>query len=156
PAGWTRMILERFEFPFQVIYPPDLDKGGLAEKFDVIVLVDGMIGGGGRGGGGGSGRGGAPGADAGGGQPPGHRAAPAGAEQNTPAEYRGRRGNITPATTVPQLKKFLESGGTVLTIGSSTDLAKQLGIPVRNHLVEFDDEGHEYPLPREKFFVPGP
>jgi Zinc carboxypeptidase len=153
PSGWTRLILERFEFPFQVIYPPDLDKGGLNGKFDVIVLVDGLIGGAGRGGGGG--RGGAPGADAGGDQPAVDPAAPAGAEQNIPAEYRGRRGNITPATTVPQLKKFLESGGTILTIGSSTELAKLLGVPVRNHLVELDEEGREYPLPREKFYVPG-
>jgi hypothetical protein len=153
PSGWTRMILERFEFRFQVIYPPDLDNGGLSEKFDVIVLVDGIIGGGGRGGG--VGRGSAPGADAGGDQPQVDPAAPAGAEQDIPAEYRGRRGNITTATTVPQLRKFLESGGTILTIGSSTELARQLGLPVRNHLVEFDDEGREYPLPREKFYVPG-
>lgn len=152
PSGWTRLILERFEFPFQVIFPPDLDKGGLAEKFDVIVLVDGMIGGAGRGGGGG--RGGAPGADAGGDQPV-DPAAAAGTGQDIPAEYRGRRGSITPATTVPQLRKFLDSGGTILTIGSSTGMANMLGLPVRNHLVEFDEEGREYPLPREKFYVPG-
>ena len=39
------------------------------------------------------------------------------AEQNIPEEYRGRRGAITTAKTVPHPKKFLEDGGTILTIG---------------------------------------
>ena len=43
PAGWTRMVLEQFEFPFQVVYPPQLDRGGLKEMFDVIVFVDGAM-----------------------------------------------------------------------------------------------------------------
>ena len=38
PAGWTRQVLERFEFPFKVVYPPEFDQGNLREKFDVIVL----------------------------------------------------------------------------------------------------------------------
>ena len=41
PSGWTRWLLERFEFPFEVIFTPDLDKGGLREKFDVLIFVDG-------------------------------------------------------------------------------------------------------------------
>ena len=48
PSGWTRWLLEQFEFPFRVVYPPELDKGGLREKFDVLILVDGAIGGFGR------------------------------------------------------------------------------------------------------------
>ena len=75
-------------------------------------------------------------------------------ELGLPAEYRGRRGNITPARTLPQLKKFLEEGGTILTIGSSTALATQLGLPVSNHLVSKDPEGKERPLSRDKFYVP--
>ena len=43
PSGWTRWLLERFEFPFQVVFPPELDKGGLREKFDVLIFVDGAI-----------------------------------------------------------------------------------------------------------------
>ncbi len=38
PSGWTRLILENFEFPYERVYPPDLDKGSLREKFDVIVF----------------------------------------------------------------------------------------------------------------------
>ena len=41
PSGWTRWLLEQFEFPFQLVYAPELDKGGLRDKFDVLILVDG-------------------------------------------------------------------------------------------------------------------
>ncbi len=56
PSGWTRLILENFEFPYELVFPPDLDKGGLRAKYDVIVFNDAGApaggGGGGRGGGG--------------------------------------------------------------------------------------------------------
>ncbi len=38
PSGWTRWLLERFEFPFEVVYPVTLDAGPLAGRFDVLVL----------------------------------------------------------------------------------------------------------------------
>lgn len=141
PSGWTRWILEQFEFPFRIVYLPELDQGNLREKFDVIVLVDGAIGGFG-------------------GPRPGAGDAPPPADMNVvdelglPAEYRGRRGNITTARTLPHLKRFLEDGGTLLTIGSSTALATQLGLPVANHLVERDAGGKERPLGGDKFYVP--
>ena len=59
------------------------------------------------------------------------------------------------AKTVPELKKFVENGGTVLTIGSSTALGHHLGLPIRNALVERIAGGVERPLPREKFYIPG-
>src|SRR5262249_19949606 len=79
PSGWTRLILENFEFPYERVFPPDLDKGNLREKYDVIVFNGaGLGGGGGRGGRGG-----------GGAAPPGRGGAPrAGAAR----ERRGRRG----------------------------------------------------------------
>jgi hypothetical protein len=39
-SGWTRWILERFEFPFDVITPSTVDRGNLAERFDAIILPD--------------------------------------------------------------------------------------------------------------------
>ena len=56
--------------------------------------------------------------------------------------------------TIPQLKEFLEDGGTIITIGSSTNLAYHLGLPVIDKLVETTN-GQERALPREKFYVPG-
>src|SRR5437870_1947805 len=43
PSGWTRWLFEQFEFPFQVVFPPELDRGGLREKFDVLIFADGAI-----------------------------------------------------------------------------------------------------------------
>jgi hypothetical protein len=40
PSGWTRWLLERFEYPFRVVMVDELDEGGLRAKFDVLILVD--------------------------------------------------------------------------------------------------------------------
>jgi hypothetical protein len=139
PSGWTRWLFEQYEFPFTVIYPKNLDAGDLKSKFDVIVLTDGAVrrgGAGGRGGGGG-GRGGA--------QDP----------NSIPEEYRDHLGTISDATTMPALKKFVESGGSVVTIGSSTSIAEVFGIPVKNYLTEKGPDGKDRALPGEKFYIPG-
>ncbi|HUK18785.1 MAG TPA: hypothetical protein VLW65_20335, partial [Bryobacteraceae bacterium] len=144
PSGWTRWLFEQYEFPFQVVYPATLDAGDLKSKFDVLVFTDGAmrLGRGaafvGRGGGGG-GRGGFGGAAT---------------AENTPPEYRGWLGRISEDKTVPQLKRFVESGGSIVTIGSSTSVAELLGLPVKSYLTEMAD-GRERALPREKFFIPG-
>ena len=120
PSGWTRWLFEQFEFPFEVVYPQTLDKGDLNRKYDVLVLTDGAF----RKGAGGS-------------QP-----TPA----SVPSEYRAWLGRITEDQTVPQLKKFVQGGGTLVTIGSSTSLAELLGVPVSNPLAG---------LSREQFYIPG-
>ncbi len=38
--GWTRWLLEQFEFPFKNIYNPDILAGHLKDRFDVIVFPD--------------------------------------------------------------------------------------------------------------------
>jgi hypothetical protein len=135
PSGWTRWLLEQFEFPFEVVYPQTLDAGNLNAKYDVLVFVDGGIP-----------ERDAPAATGGfGGQP---------AAESVPAEFRGWLGRVTVAKTVPELKKFAENGGTILTIGSSTALGHHLGLPVRDALVETVN-GVSRPLPREKYYVPG-
>jgi hypothetical protein len=137
PSGWTRWVFEQFEFPFKVVYPKELDAGNLRSKYDVLVFVDGAI----------PGVAGAPGGFGGGGG--------GGAPANVPAEYQDRLGSVTAATTVPKLKEFLDQGGTILTIGSSTSLAAHLKLPVTSALVEKQADGTEKPLSREKFYVPG-
>ena len=140
PSGWTRWLFEQYEFPFQVVYPATLDAGELKSKFDVLVFADGAIrrgaNAGGRGGGGG-----------------GLGAAPS--PESVPEEYRATMGRITDEKTMPQLKKFVESGGSVVTVGSSTSVADVFGIPVKNYLVEKGPDGRDRALPREKFYIPG-
>jgi hypothetical protein len=140
PSGWVRWLLEQYEFPYQVVYPQALDAGALASKFDVLLFPSGAI----------------PmrdGAAAGQGtddSEPGFMRGPR--PEDIPAEYRNRLGQVTVAKTVPQIRSFLESGGTVLAIGSSTNLAYHLGLPVTNALVQ---KGTDRPLPRDRFYVPG-
>jgi Zinc carboxypeptidase len=136
PSGWTRWLLEQYEFPFEVVYPQGLDAGNLNAKYDVLVFVDGGI----------------PERDPGQGQGGGFGAQPA--ADTIPAEFRGWLGRVTVSKTVPELKKFVENGGTIVTIGSSTALGYHLGLPIRNALVEIVN-GVERPLPREKYYVPG-
>ncbi|MGQ0539673.1 MAG: M14 family metallopeptidase [Gemmatimonadaceae bacterium] len=143
PSGWTRWIFEQYGIEYAVVYPAELDAGNLNSKYDVIIFVDGAIPEG-------------DGTGAGGGQ--NFQGGSGGAQLNPeaiPAEYRERLGRVTVAKTVPQLKEFVENGGTVITIGGSTALAHHLKLPVTNHLVERLQAGTERPLPREKLFIPG-
>ena len=58
---------------------------------------------------------------------------------------------MTADRTMPEIRRFIENGGTVITIGeSSVNLAQYLKLPVEDHLVE-----NGAPLPRTKFYVPG-
>jgi hypothetical protein len=134
PSGWTRWILERFEFPFDVVYPQTLDTGDLG-RYDAILFVTGAVPslqqGGSRRGGFGGGR-----------------------DGDVPDEFRHMAGSVTVEQTVPRLRAFLEEGGSIITIGSSTSLAQHLGLPVRDALARTVN-GRERSLPRSEYYVPG-
>ena len=72
-----------------------------------------------------------------------------------PEEYRDWIGRITEDKTVPQIKQFVESGGAVVTVGSSTSMAGLLGVPLGNPLTEKGADGQERALTRDKFYIPG-
>jgi hypothetical protein len=132
-AGWLRWILEQYEFPFSRVFPQELDAGNLNAKYDILVFVGGGIPGAGGGGGGGGRGGGGPSPD------------------DVPAEYRPHLGRVSVETTLPQLRTFMENGGTVVAIGSSApNLATFLKLPVEDHLTE-----NGQPLPQSKFYTPG-
>jgi hypothetical protein len=135
PSGHTRWLLEQYEFPYEVIYPRTIDAGNLASRFDVIVLPSGAV-------------------------PASDRASARGFFDNTdssavPAEYRERLGRTTIARSVPQLRQFLEAGGTVVAVGTSANLGMHLGLPITSALVERDAGGAQRDLPADKFYVPG-
>lgn len=134
PAGWVRFILEQYHFPADIIYPKTIDAGDLNEKYDVIIFVTGII----------------PSPNDEGNRY--NRTEPV--ADSIPAEFRSHLGKITVQTSVPQLKKFLEAGGHIVTIGSSTALAYHLGLPVHDALVEMVN-GRSKRLPNEKFYIPG-
>ena len=137
-SGWMQWIVEQFEFPYALVYGPELDAGNLNAKYDVLLFVDGAIPGGeGRYGGGGSG---------GGRGPP--------KPEDVPETYRKMLGRITQATTLPQVKAFVQNGGTAVAIGGSTRLGEYLGL-TENPLVQTGADGKIQPLPSSKFYIPG-
>jgi len=123
--GWTRWLLEHFSFDSVSLFDPELKKGDLNGKFDVIIFPDDSTatltgeaaagGGGGRGGGGGAG-----GGEGGGGR-----------GEAMPPEYRTGFGE----EGVNALKAFVQKGGTIVTLGQASDFAiDKLGVRARNVL----------------------
>ena len=141
PSGWTRYEFEQFEIPYTVVYPQDLDAGNLKSKFDVLILPSGAqirgaggatFGAGRGGGGGGGGRGG-----------------------SIPAEYQKMTGQMTPETTLPALKQFLNDGGVIVAVGTATSLGYALDLPLENHLVVRGPGQPDRALTGEEYYVPG-
>ena len=137
-SGWTRWILEQFEFPFARVFAPELDAGNLNAKYDVLIFVDGAIPALRR-----------PAAAAG---AAGEAAAPAPDPQDVPAEYRSQLGRVTRRSARSRsCARSSRPAARSIAIGSSaTNLAAHFKLPIENHLVE-----NGAPLPRAKYFVPG-
>jgi hypothetical protein len=137
PSGWVRWLMEQYHYNYQIIYPQEVDAGDLRKKYDVLIFVTGAIPPLGRGGDASEFRNRQPNAD------------------SVAAEFRPWLGKITAEKSVPQLKKFMESGGTIVTIGTSTNLAYHLGLPVHNALVAKGANGKERPISALKYYIPG-
>lgn len=138
-SGWARWLMEQYHFPITRVYAQEINAGNLKNKFDLILFVNGAVP---------AVRGIRTEVSSG-----GERGADPKANE-IPSEYRPWLGRISADSSVPQIKSFIETGGTVVTIGSSTNLAYHLGLPVRNALVEMIGDTVR-PLPGEKFYIPG-
>lgn len=131
PSGWMRWIMEQFHFDAEVIYAQDIDKGNLKNKYDVVIFVGGAM-------------------------PPlrGASRSMSPKAEDIPEEFRKTIGSLSVEKSIPALKNFLEEGGRIVTIGSSTSLAYHLKLPVSSSLTEIAN-GTERNLPNEKFYIPG-
>lgn len=139
PSGWIRWLFEQYHFKGTVIFSKEVDAGNLRSKYDVIVLVGGAV--------------------------PAVRASTESNEwgfqrrepkpEEIPAEYHNIMGRITADKSVPELKKFMEAGGKVVTIGTSANLGYHLGLPVKNALTEIGPNGNERIISNDKYYVPG-
>ena len=138
--GWSRLVLEQFNFPYNSIFDPEIKAGNLIDKYDVLVIPNdstatitgeaaaagaaAAAAADGRGaaarrlrrgrrtaGGGGGGGGGRGG--------------------NTPPEYRTGLGT----EGVNAIREFVQKGGTLVTLNAATAFpVDRLGIGVRNVL----------------------
>jgi hypothetical protein len=113
--GWTRWVLEQYEFPYTTLHNAEVRAGKLRDRFDVVVLPD---------------------------QQP--RDIIEGYDFKTiRPEYRGGIGE----EGIEALRQFVRDGGTLITLGASSDLAiDKFPIPVRNL---------KRGLTREQHFAPG-
>ncbi|MFM7195756.1 MAG: M14 metallopeptidase family protein, partial [Bacteroidota bacterium] len=137
PSGWIRWLAEQYHFQADVVFPKTIDQGNLRAKYDVMILVGGSV--------------------------------PALKNENSewgwnrrdpkpeeiPAEFHDKLGKITAEKSIPELKKFMEAGGKIVCIGTGTNLAYQLGLPVKNALTEIGPNGTERNIPNDKYYVPG-
>jgi len=148
--GWTRLVLEQFNFPYTSIFDPEIKKGSLNDKYDVLIfpndstatitgeaaaaggVATGRGGRGGAGGGDGGGRGGGEGGGRGGGEGGGRGGGEGGGRGgNTPPEYRTGLGT----EGVTTVREFVQKGGTLVTLNAATAFpVDRLGIGVRNVL----------------------
>lgn len=136
PSGWNRWMFEKFEAPFQVVYPQRLDAGDIGKDFDVLVFADGVVP--------------AP-ADG------PFRAGRGGAQpkpEDIPAEYHAWLGRVTDEKTLPKIADFVKGGGTVVAIGASTRLATALGAPVEVATAKTEN-GQLKAFSNRELYIPG-
>jgi hypothetical protein len=125
-SGWTRWLLERFGFRFDLIYAQSIDAGDLKDRYDVVIFPDDAV----------------------------MNSRESGERVDVPAEYRATTGSLTTSRSLPQLKQFVEEGGTVISVGRATAIAADLGVPISSALVEVRSDGMR-PLTPAQYFVPG-
>jgi hypothetical protein len=114
--GWTRLILENFDFEYTKMLDADILAGNLWEDYDVIILAadsKGMMTGIQGGGPGGYGRS----AD----------------RSSIPPDYRSGFGQ----PGIDALEAFVENGGTLVTFAQAGDLPiDEFGLPVQNAVAD--------------------
>ena len=112
--GWTRLVLEQFEFKYASILNDRMKKGELRKEFDAVLLPD----------------------IAAEFLKDGRGKEEKDKPETFPPEYRGGIGK----EGVDALKKFVDEGGTLLALDSACDLAiEEWGLPARNVLKDDRD-----------------
>lgn len=136
PSGWVRWILEQYGYDYQLVFPEEINAGNLNTKYDIILFIGPGI----------------PAYNPNGSPSRWSQRGPS--ADDLPQEYQHMVGSLNTDETITSLRSFIEKGGSVVTVGSSTSLAYHLSLPVSDALTEMVD-GESVRLPGEKYFVPG-
>jgi hypothetical protein len=116
--GWTRLLFDRWEFPYNRVDADEIRAGGLHAKYDAVVIADdtvrAIVGG-----------------------AAGEATAGPFASPELPAEYAKALGNAG----VEALKAFVLDGGSLVLLDHATALATtRLGVPVQNPIAGVSDK----------------
>jgi hypothetical protein len=114
--GWTRFLLEQFDFPYTTVMDEEIKKGDLKSTYDVFILpndstalITGDLS---------QGRGGRP-------------------EPVYPEEFKSGIGE----EGIKSLQEFVQQGGTLVALGAATDFAiKKFELKVRNALANLNSK----------------
>jgi len=141
PSGWMRYVLEKYEFPFKIVYSKEIDDGNLKNKFDIIIFPPAAI--------------------------PLNKVDTANQTADTvtfnikqpeestiPSDFKLWLGAITINKSIPKIDEFINQGGSVVALGSSTNLGYDLKINLENALKIKSTKGYEL-LSSDKYYVPG-
>jgi hypothetical protein len=108
--GWTRLVLEQFDFPYTSLMDAEIKKGDLNKKYDVIILPSdstGMILG----------------------------EIPAGSRRYVPTEFPPEYRSGIGQEGLAALKSFVQTGGTLITLGEAGSFAiEKFGLNIRSVL----------------------
>ncbi|WP_168694313.1 M14 family zinc carboxypeptidase [Sphingomonas flavalba] len=130
PAGWNRWLLDKFEIPYTTVYAPEINRGDLSAKYDVILFSNGSL------------------------KKVGGRivGSPQISDRSKVApQYAYMVGDLEEKAS-RELGGFAAAGGTIVSVGSGGNMVGFLGLPVGDYLTENRD-GKAEPLPKNKFFV---
>lgn len=124
-SGWLRYIMDQYGYDYSVIFAPDIEKGNLNKQYDIIILSNDAT---------------------------FRNSANLDPEilKTIPSPYKEQYGNLSPQTSFPEIEKFVQQGGHLLTIGRSANIVELFNLDVENHLMK---DGKI--LTRAEFYTPG-
>ncbi|MBL1409170.1 M14 family metallopeptidase [Sphingobacterium faecale] len=131
PSGWTRWILEQYGFEYTCFYPQDIDNGSI-ESYDILLFIGQGI--------------------------PGRNDELTKFRQPdvdlVPQEYKHLLGQVSIEKSIPALKKYIDNGGKILTVGSSSELVYHFNLAVTDPLAVTEKDGKHTPLSSAEYYIP--
>ncbi len=131
PSGWARWILEQYGFEYTCFYPQDIDNGTI-DKYDMLLFIGQGI-------------------------PERNDKVTKFRQPDTnlvPEEYKYLLGQVSQEKSIPVLKNYVEKGGKILTVGSSSELVYHFNLPVTDPLVIEGKDGKESALSSADYYIP--